>query len=110
MLVFYFYSSDVTANLDEFTYELPYEKGNAFQVVQGYGGLFSHKNKAALDFDMPAGTAVYAARGGVIYSFKDDSDEGGPFQRYEKKANYIIIRHPDGSFGCYWHLKKMESL
>lgn len=106
ILVFYFYSSDVTANLDDFTYELPYEKGKAHQLVQGYGGLFSHKNKAALDFDMPAGTAVYAARGGTIYSFKDDSDEGGPFQRYEKKANYIIIRHPDGSYGCYWHLQK----
>jgi murein DD-endopeptidase MepM/ murein hydrolase activator NlpD len=58
---------------------------------------------------MPEGTPVYAAREGVIYSFKDDSNEGGPFANYEKKANYIIIKHNDGSFGCYWHLQKKVS-
>jgi murein DD-endopeptidase MepM/ murein hydrolase activator NlpD len=68
--------------------------------------LFSHRNKAALDFAMPEGTPIYAARGGIIYSYKDDSDEGGPFASYENKANYLIIRHSDGSFGCYWHLQK----
>jgi murein DD-endopeptidase MepM/ murein hydrolase activator NlpD len=68
--------------------------------------LFSHKNIAALDFEMPEGTAVFAARAGAIYSFKDDSDEGGPFSKYKNKANYVIVKHEDGSFGCYWHLKK----
>mgnify|MGYP000131325601 CR=1 FL=1 len=106
LLVFFFYTSEVTDNLDDYTYDLPFKKGEAYTVVQGYGGLFSHKNKAALDFDMPEGTPVYAARGGTIYSYKDDSDEGGPFQRYERKANYIIIRHSNGSYGCYWHLRK----
>jgi murein DD-endopeptidase MepM/ murein hydrolase activator NlpD len=81
------------------------QKGTSIKVVQGYGGLFSHKNKAALDFSMPEGTPVYAAREGVIYSFKDDNSEGGLFTS-ERKANYIIIRHADGSFGCYWHLQK----
>jgi murein DD-endopeptidase MepM/ murein hydrolase activator NlpD len=54
---------------------------------------------------MPDGTPVYAAREGVIYSFKQDSNEGGVFRKNEK-ANYIIIKHSDGSFGCYWHLQK----
>jgi murein DD-endopeptidase MepM/ murein hydrolase activator NlpD len=67
--------------------------------------MFSHKNKAALDFDVPEGTPVYAAREGVVYAHKDNSNEGGPFTN-EKKANYIIIKHNDGSFGCYWHLKQ----
>jgi len=80
--------------------------GTKYKVVQGYGGMFSHKNKAALDFAMPVGTPVHAARGGVVYSFAEDSNEGGPFSKYNKKANYIIIKHSDGSFGCYWHLKK----
>jgi murein DD-endopeptidase MepM/ murein hydrolase activator NlpD len=61
---------------------------------------------AAIDFEMPVGTPVYAARGGIIYSYKDNSDEGGPFSKYKNKANYIIIKHDDGSFGCYWHLQK----
>jgi len=25
---------------------------------------------------------------------------------YKNKANYLIIQHDDGSFGCYWHLAK----
>ena len=105
-LVFYFSSSTkVTDNLDTYIYDLPFKKGTRQKVVQGYGGMFSHKNKAALDFDMKEGSPVYAARGGTIYSYKDDSNEGGIFTRNEK-ANYIIIKHNDGSFGCYWHLQK----
>ena len=104
--IFLFYSTDVTSNISSFEYELPYEKGTSHKVVQGYGGLFSHRHIAAIDFEMPVGTIVCAARDGVVYSFRDDSDEGGVFGRYKGKSNYIIIRHEDGSFGCYWHLKK----
>jgi murein DD-endopeptidase MepM/ murein hydrolase activator NlpD len=104
--VFASWSTSVTKNIDTYTYNLPFEKGTKHRVVQGYGGLFSHKNIAALDFDMPEGTAVCAAREGIIYGYKDDSDEGGPFSKYKNKANYIIVKHDDGSFGCYWHLKK----
>jgi murein DD-endopeptidase MepM/ murein hydrolase activator NlpD len=103
---FYFSSgSEVTTNLDTYIYDLPFKEGLKYKVVQGYGGRFSHKHKAALDFNMPEGTPVYAAREGIIYSFKDDSDEGGIFSKNEK-ANYIIIRHDDGSFGCYCIYKK----
>src|SRR5438046_8367557 len=100
-VVFYFsLGSTVTNNLDTYIYDLPFKEGTRHEIVQGYGGMFSHKHKAALDFDMPEGTAVHAAREGTIYSFKDDSNEGGPFSKYEHKANYIIIKHNDGSFGC----------
>jgi murein DD-endopeptidase MepM/ murein hydrolase activator NlpD len=106
-LIFYFsLGSEVTDNLDTYIYELPFKEGTAHKVVQGYGGRFSHKNKAALDFRMPVGTPVYAAREGIIYNYKDDSEEGGPFSKYQRKANYIMIRHSDGSIGCYWHLQK----
>jgi murein DD-endopeptidase MepM/ murein hydrolase activator NlpD len=97
--------TSVTNNLDNYIYSLPYKSGEKHKVVQGYGGWFSHKHKAALDFEMPVGTAVYAARGGVVYAWKDDSNKGGIFSD-ERDANYIIIRHDDGSFGCYWHLKQ----
>jgi murein DD-endopeptidase MepM/ murein hydrolase activator NlpD len=99
-------TSPFTKNIDDYTYNLPFEKGTKHNIVQGYGGLFSHKNTAALDFEMPEGTAVYAAREGTILNYKDDSNEGGPFSKYKNKANYIIVKHTDGSFGCYWHLKK----
>lgn len=106
LLFLFYYHNSVTDHVDTYVYELPYAKGSSCRVVQGYGGLFSHSHTAALDFAMPVGTTVYAARGGVVFSYKDDSDEGGMTSRYKDKANYIIIRHDDGSFGCYWHLKK----
>jgi murein DD-endopeptidase MepM/ murein hydrolase activator NlpD len=106
LVIYFSLNSKVTNNLDPYVYDLPFRTGTEHKIVQGYGRMFSHKNKAALDFSMPEGTPIYAARGGVIYSFKDDSNEGGPFSKYDKKANYIIIKHDDGSFGCYWHLQK----
>lgn len=99
-------SSRVTQNLDNYVYELPFSPGARFKVVQGYGGLFSHKNTAALDFGMPEGTPVHAARDGIVYSYRDIYDKGGPWPKYRNRANYIMIRHSDGSYGCYWHLQK----
>ena len=104
--IFFYYSTPVTQNIDNYEYELPFSKETKCRVVQGYGGLFSHQYIAAIDFEMPVGSAVCAARGGIIYSYKDDSDEGGFFSKYKNKANFIIIKHSDGSFGCYWHLQK----
>ncbi|MBL7727730.1 MAG: M23 family metallopeptidase, partial [Dinghuibacter sp.] len=99
-------SSRVTENLDSYTYNLPYAPGAGYKVVQGYGGWFSHKNIAAIDFSMPVGTPVHAAREGVVYSYKSDSNEGGPWPKYKNKANYLMIKHADGSIACYWHLQK----
>jgi len=100
------YTTSVTTNIDSYVYELPFANGAEHKVVQGYGGLFSHIHTAALDFEMPVGTPVYAAREGIVYSYKDNSDEGGLSSSYKRKANFIIIKHDDGSFGCYWHLQK----
>ena len=106
LVILFSYSTAVTKNIDNYEYQLPFEKGSRYRVVQGYGGLFSHRYVAALDFEMPIGTPVCAARSGIVYSYKDNSNEGGFFSKYKNKANYIIIKHDDGSFGCYWHLKK----
>ena len=104
VVIFLSVETNVTENLDSYVYDLPFAEGAKYKIVQGYGGLFSHRNKAALDFSMPEGTPIHAARGGVVYSYKDDSNEGG--LTGNKKANYIMIRHSDGSIGCYWHLKQ----
>jgi murein DD-endopeptidase MepM/ murein hydrolase activator NlpD len=106
LVVLLSYQTEVTNNLDSYVYELPYKKGTSHRVVQGYGGLFSHSHMAAIDFAMPVGTPIYAAREGRVYSYKDDSEKGGSGSSYKNKANYIILQHDDGSFGCYWHLKK----
>lgn len=106
VVILLYVQTDVTKNIDPYIYELPFTKGTSHKVVQGYGGLFSHKHTAAIDFAMPVGTPVMAARDGVVYAYKDSNDEGGPFAKYKRKANFIMIQHSDGSMGCYWHLQK----
>lgn len=103
---FLLYSTNVTDNTDEYVYELPFPEKEQHRIVQGYGGLFSHSHIAALDFEMPEGNTVCAAREGVVYSYKDKSGNGGMFSSNKREANYLIIRHDDGSYGCYWHLQQ----
>lgn len=89
-------------------YELPYEAGTMHQVVQGHHGKFSHtgENEYAIDWKMPEGTPVCAARDGLVIKSKDDSTQGGADRKYEKLANCIFIQHSDGTVGAYLHLQK----
>jgi murein DD-endopeptidase MepM/ murein hydrolase activator NlpD len=93
---------------DNYIYQLPYAPGNNFKVTQGYNGKFSHtgSNQYAIDWDLPEGTLVHAARGGVVVRTKDDSDKGGSTIEFDHYNNYILIRHDDGTLGHYCHLQK----
>jgi murein DD-endopeptidase MepM/ murein hydrolase activator NlpD len=93
-----------------YVYALPYEKGRSFLIVQGYFGVFSHKERAALDFKMKQGTKICAARDGVVVRIKEDSDRGGMNKKYRSDGNNIVIQHPDGSRAGYWHLQKDGAL
>jgi len=89
-------------------YELPYAPGSSFRVVQGHHGTFSHtgQDEYAIDWKMPEGTAVLAARDGLVVKSKDDSNKGGPDRKFEKFANCIMVQHADGTIGVYLHLQK----
>jgi murein DD-endopeptidase MepM/ murein hydrolase activator NlpD len=93
---------------DSYLYELPYGPGAKFKVTQGYNGKFSHtgSNQYAIDWQMPEGTLVRAARGGVVVRAKDDSNKGGASMDYDRFNNYVLIRHSDGTLGHYCHLQK----
>jgi murein DD-endopeptidase MepM/ murein hydrolase activator NlpD len=93
---------------DSYVYQLPYAPGSKFKVTQGYNGSFSHKgsNQYAIDWQMPEGTPVNAARGGVVVKVKDDSSTGGSSLKYDPFNNYVLIRHDDGTLGHYCHLLK----
>src|SRR5258706_4925469 len=80
-----------------YVYSLPYEKGRSFLIVQGYFGVFSHKERAALDFKMKRGTKICATRDGVVIKVKEDSDRGGMNKKYLADGNNIVIQHMDGS-------------
>jgi murein DD-endopeptidase MepM/ murein hydrolase activator NlpD len=93
---------------DDYVYSLPYAPGTTRRITQGYDGKFSHQgsNKYAIDWQMPEGTAVCAARGGLVVKVKDDSDRGGANIKFDLFNNYVLIRHDDGTLGHYCHLKK----
>ena len=90
---------------DQYVYELPFSPGTAYNLSQGYNGTKTHQGKNALDFTMPEGTTVLAARAGVVVRVKEDSDQGCGSSRCQKMGNLVTIMHEDGSFADYLHLK-----
>lgn len=91
---------------DSVVYFLPYEAGTECKVTQGYNGSYSHSgaDQYAIDWKMPCGTPIYAARRGMVVKVKVDSSTGGPDRKFENQANYILIRHSDGTVANYAHL------
>jgi len=93
-----------------FVYSLPFENGDSHLLVQGYFGIFSHKERAALDFKMKRGTKIVAVRDGVVIRVKEDGSKGGWSSKYRSQGNSIVIQHSDNSRSGYWHLQKDGAL
>jgi murein DD-endopeptidase MepM/ murein hydrolase activator NlpD len=87
-------------------YLLPYAHGSKHTLTQGYFGRASHAGIQALDFDLPEGTPVHAAREGTVISVKQDSNRGGIFASFAKWGNSIEVMHADGTWASYGHLQK----
>lgn len=88
-----------------YVYALPYASGRTHRVIQGYYSRLTHKERAAIDFNMATGTKIYAARGGVVTRVKKDGTRGGLKAKYRQEGNLIIIDHEDGTRAGYWHLQ-----
>ena len=88
-----------------YVYALPFEEGKTFRVIQGYFSRFTHKERAALDFNMKRGTHITAAREGVVIRVKEDGTKGGLKKKYRSHGNNIVIQHSDGSRAGYWHIQ-----
>lgn len=83
-------------------YRLPYPAGKTYEVFQTYCGPVSHgrDGQMSIDFLMPVGAVVAAARDGVVRRVIDGYPDGG------RRFNGIYIEHPDGSSSFYGHLEK----
>lgn len=88
-----------------YLYQFPFEHGRKFRVGQGFKGKTTHfgQNLYAVDFDMPEGTPVCAARDGVVVEIKQDSSRNG---RKPEDNNYLLVYHSDGTIGNYGHLQQ----
>jgi len=92
----------------EFRYRSPVRPNQPLRIGQGFAGQFSHQaphSRYAVDFTLPTGTPVLAARAGTVMDMEryfhragQDPEIDGP------KANYVRILHADGSMGVYAHL------
>jgi murein DD-endopeptidase MepM/ murein hydrolase activator NlpD len=88
-------------------YRAPFAVGETFTVSQAYPSRFTHvtpDSVYAVDFALPDGTPVYAAREGTVINVRHDSFRGAPLPEMLDQANLIEILHDDGTIGVYGHL------
>ena len=92
---------------DTWHYRMPFGGTQHRFVSQGYGGRFSHQGAArySVDFAMPWGTPVLAARAGRVIDVVDGNIASGLRKVYYDKANKVDVLHADGTVATYAHLR-----
>jgi hypothetical protein len=107
-LTFYARFGDPKVRPAPYAYGLPYPHGLTFAVLQGFHGAFSHRgsNEYAVDFNCPVATPVVATRPGVVVAINASAQGSGTTPEFldDKRANFVLVRHDDGTLGEYMHL------
>ena len=89
-------------------YRAPFAVAREHSISQAYPYAITHTTpdaRHAVDFAMPIGTDIYAARGGTVIDVASTNYRGGldPSQS-GAQANLIRILHDDGTYAEYAHL------
>ncbi len=91
-------------------YRIPYAQATEFVITQAYPDTVTHRtpdSKYAVDFAMPVGTNIYAARAGTVFAIATQNYRGGlDTSRHGANANVVQIMHDDGTFAVYAHLNR----
>jgi murein DD-endopeptidase MepM/ murein hydrolase activator NlpD len=89
-------------------YRLPYASAESFHVSQAYPDQATHADPTslyAIDFQMPVGSGVYAARGGIVIEVASDFYQSGTDRDIDgPRANFVRVHHDDGTMSLYAHL------
>jgi len=88
-------------------YQLPLPSNGRYQVSQSFNGRFSHQQQPsqyAVDFSMPVGTDIKAARQGTVILVTDNYNFGGKSDYFLDKANHVMVLHSDGTYAIYAHI------
>lgn len=89
-------------------YRVPFALARSFTVTQAPPDELTHTSLAsrnAIDIAMPVGTAVHAARGGLVINVAHRNFRGGTRQENRDEANFVQILHDDGTTAVYAHLQ-----
>jgi hypothetical protein len=86
----------------------PFPSGFASRIYQGANGNETHfgADAESVDFTVPEGTNVAAARSGLVIETREDSNTGCGDATCADQANYIVIDHGNGTRGRYYHLQQ----
>ncbi len=98
---------DPAAQQDDYAYRLPLPANGTYRISQAFNGRFSHGQQPssyAVDFEMPEGTDITAARDGVVVLIKDNYGFGGKSDYFLDKANHVMVFHADGTYAIYAHI------
>ena len=106
----YLIGSPDARHVPERPYRMPYALATAYPVTQAYPDTATHHtpdSRHAIDFAMPVGTHVFAARGGTVFAVASRNYRGGlDTTRDGAGANVVHILHDDGTFAVYAHLNR----
>jgi len=89
-------------------YRAPFALAQRFQVTQAPPDAVTHvepSSRNAVDIAMPVGTAIHAAREGVVINVAARHFRSGLSPQNMDEANFVQILHEDGTHAIYAHLQ-----
>jgi murein DD-endopeptidase MepM/ murein hydrolase activator NlpD len=89
-------------------YRAPFATARTFQVTQAPPDAITHRDpgsRNAIDIAMPVGSAVHAAREGLVINVAHKFFRGGTTQEVRDEANFVQVLHDDGTTAVYAHLQ-----
>jgi murein DD-endopeptidase MepM/ murein hydrolase activator NlpD len=97
---------------DAYLYRLPYGNHVSYAVLQSYGSRLSHRGaeQFTVDFRMPEGTLVHAAREGIVALVEDSHAVACWSAGCGRFANFVVVVHEDGTTGEYYHLARGSAM
>ncbi len=97
--------SDGTRPDESVLYSAPFGGARPRRLIAGYGSpTHQEANEYAVDFGMPEGTPVLAARAGIVVHVQDGFRDGALTRELLERANLVAIAHVDGTLASYGHL------
>lgn len=89
-------------------YRAPFALAQRFQVTQAPPDAVTHvdpSSRNAVDIAMPVGTAIHAAREGLVINVAARHFRSGLKLQNMDEANFVQVMHDDGTHAIYAHLQ-----